>query len=360
MLIHHYVPFTSNVGDLFVRDGIHARLREQFPGAVIKELPANDPHRRSQKPVGLIGANLELTNAEAQLVIVGGSNMYEGPEWKLMTSVDAINAINVPLAFIGLGVGSVRGDRVRPLTEKSKAEIRASHKKAIGVAVRDQASVEFLEELGLQGTMTACPATFVGRNPMRIRKPKHVVVSAPPARFLPKWGHRGYFRSKVMISTFTKVLQSLSKQSVTWEVIAHDDRDIEFLMPMLEIFGKKPLYFGNDPAPFYEEFKKADVAVCYRLHMGISCLGWGVPFWLINFDLRTEAFRDTYGIGELSFDAFSLTDSRRLKRAVGSIKSFPSATERQKLEGMHGKREYYWSVTCAFYQGLVSRLGTVP
>ncbi len=99
MIIHHYVPFTSNVGDLFVRDGIHLRLHEQFRGATIIELPANDPHRRSRESVGLIGSNLARSNAEADLVIVGGSNMYEGPEWRFITSVDAIQALRPPLVF---------------------------------------------------------------------------------------------------------------------------------------------------------------------------------------------------------------------------------------------------------------------
>ncbi len=359
MIIHHYVPFTSNVGDLFVRDGIHLRLHEQFRGATIIELPANDPHRRSHEPVGLVGVNLARSNAEADLVIVGGSNLYEGPEWRFITSVDAVQALRPPLAFIGLGIGSVRGQRERPLSEKSLAEIRVSHERALGVAVRDTNTVEFLHGLGLSCRMTACPATFVGRKPMHLSPVRRVVVSAPPVRFLPKWGHKGYVRSALMRATFRDVLKSLAKQEIEFEVIAHDDRDVEYLGSLLSEFGQKPLYLGNDPRPYYEHFQKADFAICYRLHMAISCLGWGVPFSLVNFDLRTEAFRNTYDIGEITYDAFKIGAMRQLIRDMGDLKNLPNRKEKN-YRSLEQRRETFWTETNVFYSELAVKMNHLP
>lgn len=355
MVIHHYVPFTSNVGDLFVRDGIHLRLREHFPDARVLELPANDPHRRLQTPVGLEGANLERTNNSADLVVVGGSNMYEGPEWRFTTTVEAIKALRPPLAFIGLGIGSVRGRRTRPLSEKSLAEIRASHGRAAGVAVRDNTTSDFLRHLGLRSRMTACPATFVGREPMRLAPIRRVAVSAPPARFLPKWGHRGYARSTLMLATFKRVLHALAAQGLDFAVIAHDERDVAYLNLLLHEFGRKPLYFGNETRLYYEQFRAADFAICYRLHMAISCLGWGVPFHLVNFDLRTEAFRDTYGIGTITYDAFGLGAMRRLVRDVRALPQFPRGAE-EIYSALERRREEFWRETSAFYSELAARL----
>lgn len=355
MVIHHYVPFTLNVGDLFVRDGIHLCLREQFSGVRMVELPANDPQRRSKVPVGLTGANLERTNAEADLVVVGGSNLYEGPEWRFVTDLESIRALRPPMAFIGLGVGSVRGRKVRPLSNKSVAEIRASHERAIGVAVRDLNTVAWLASLGIKCQMTACPATFVGHQPMRFSPVRRVVVSAPPARFLPKWGHRGYVRSTLMVATFRRVLQILETRGLEFEVIAHDERDVDYLEPMLSKFGRKPLYFGNETQTYYEHFRAADLAICYRLHMAISCLGWGVPFYLINFDLRTEAFRDTYGIGAITYDAFGLGAMRRLALDVCALPSFPQGVA-PVFKAMEQRREEFRQASARFYADISLKL----
>ncbi len=350
-VIHHYVPFTTNVGDLFVRDGIHARLREHFPGAQIVEFKANDPGSRAEGPVGLLGENLERSNREAQLVVVGGSNMYEGPRWRFRTDVDSLNALKVPLAFIGLGVGSVRGDRERPLEEASIEQIRVSHQKALGVAVRDQPTVDFLSGLGLKSTMTACPATFVGGQTLKVNRPRKVVISAPPIRFLPKWGHKGYFGGRTMFGAFRKLLRSYEKQGLDWQVIAQDQKDLEYLESFMGEFGKAPVCFGNETQPYYEAFREADFAVCYRLHMAISCLGWGVPFALIHFDKRTSSFRDTYGAQAVTFDAFSSGDQYRFLKLVTDPQAMEQAAETH-FPGIMKRRDEFRSVTDSFYEGV--------
>lgn len=357
MVVHHYVPFTSNVGDLFVRDGIHQRLREVFPGVSIVELPANDPHKKSGVAVGLEGANLERTNAEADLVVVGGSNMYQGPDWRFNTSVAAIEQLKVPLAFIGLGVGSIRGKKARPLSERSRQEIQASHRKAIGVAVRDVDTVEFLKDLGVQATLTGCPATFIGHEPLKGGAPKRVLVSAPPERFLPKWGHKGYISGKIMESTFKQVLRTLIDSGVSFDVVAQDGQDMRYLPPFLEPFGKKPLYFGMETKAYLDLFRAADLVVCYRLHMAIASLGMGVPFLLVNFDQRTAAFRNTFHAQDATYDAFGFLDQRRLAGTVRGLGK-PDAVLQTAWEGAVRRRDELFGVTQKFYAGLASTLSS--
>lgn len=356
-VIHHYVPFTTNVGDLFVRDGIHARLRERFPGARIVELKANDPGSRATGPVGLLGENLELTNREAQLVVVGGSNMYEGPRWRFQTNVAALQQLRVPLAFIGLGVGSVRGSQERPLDAASLAEIRCSHERAIGVAVRDQPTADFLAGLGLACTMTACPATFVGQGTPRLGAVRRVVISAPPVRFLPKWGHRGFLSGTVMFVTFKRLLARLTRAGVAWEVIAQDEKDLGYLAELLTPLGRQARYFGGQTDAYYQQFQAADFAICYRLHMAISCVGWGVPFLLINFDRRTASFRDTFQAGALTFDAFSFRAQRRFLKTAAQADTLQRAGEAQ-FPAVLRQRDQFRSVTDSFYRRLADALAT--
>ena len=357
MVVHHYVPFTSNVGDLFVRDGIHQRLREVFPDVRIVELPANDPHRKSGVPVGLEGANLERTNAEADLVVVGGSNMYQGLDWRFNTSVAAIEQLRPPLAFIGLGVGSIRGRKARALSERSRQEIQASHRKAVGVAVRDVDTVAFLADLGVKATLTGCPATFIGHAPLKRAAPQRVLVSAPPERFLPKWGHKGFISGKIMESTFKQVLRSLTESGTSFDVVAQDAQDMRYLPPFLEPFGKQPLYFGMETTAYLDEFRAADLVVCYRLHMAIASLGMGVPFLLVNFDQRTAAFRNTFAAQAATFDAFGFLDQRRLARTVRTLGT-PDAALQAAWEGAVRRRDELREVTQKFYAGLPTLLPT--
>lgn len=357
MVVHHYVPFTSNVGDLFVRDGIHKRLRETFPGVQIEEFPANDPHKKSGRAVGLEGENLERTNAEADLVIVGGSNMYQGPDWRFVTSVEAIEKLEVPLAFIGLGVGSIRGKKARPISERSRHEIIASHRKAIGVAVRDVDTVEFLAGLGIEATLTGCPATFISHEPLKQGQPKRVLVSAPPERFLPKWGHKGYFSGKVMQSTFEQVLGTLKASGADFDVVAQDAQDMKYLPPFVSRFGKEPLYFGMETTKYLDLFREADLVVCYRLHMAIASLGMGVPFLLVNFDQRTAAFRNTFNAADATYDAFGFFAQRRLAGAVRQWQQ-PDAVLHGAWRKAISRRDELWNVTQSFYASLAQKLAS--
>ncbi len=357
MVVHHYVPFTSNVGDLFVRDGIHQRLAEVFPGVRIVEFPANDPHHKSGVPVGLEGVNLERSNAEADLVVVGGSNMYQGPDWRFSTSVEAIEALRPPLAFIGLGVGSIRGKKARPLSERSRQEIIASHRKATGVAVRDVDTVSFLKDLGIDATLTGCPATFIGHEPLKRTPPRRVLVSAPPERFLPKWGHKGYISGKIMQSTFEQVLRTLADSGTDFDVVSQDAQDMRYLPPFLARFGKTPLYFGMETKEYLDRFRAADLVICYRLHMAIASLGMGVPFLLVNFDQRTAAFRNTFLAEDATYDAFDFWAQRRLARVVRSLDA-PEAPLRAAWEKAIRRRDELWGTTQAFYAGLARAVGS--
>jgi polysaccharide pyruvyl transferase WcaK-like protein len=353
--IHHYRPFTSNIGDLFVRDGIHDKLRRCFPEARILEFAANAPDSKSSAEVGLKGINFEKTNAEADLVVVGGSNMYQGPDWRFKTTVENMKALKPPMVFIGLGVGSVRGSHAKAITAESLLEIQESHRKARGVAVRDDETRRFLQTLGLASKMTGCPATFVGNDPLRFGPIKRVVISAPPARFLPKLGRRGWLGNFIMLQTFKSLLSLLQRQSIYIQIIAHDAKDMDYLNGLLPCYGLKAICLAEDTRAFYEIVKKADLSICYRLHMAIAGFGFGTPFILLDFDLRTRAFSQTYGAQQLTYNPFHFADSRRFLRVFKKTEKLA-----EKLPALFGplvvKKQEYAERTEKFYNDLRNSL----
>ena len=87
--------------------------------------------------------------------------------------------------------------------------------------------------------------------------------------------------------------------------------------------------------------------------MAISCLGWGTPFALVNFDKRTAAFRETYAIDAMTFDAFSLRAQRRLRKAVGDAGAMERVATDLFTE-VPRRRDQFRETTNQFYQRLAA------
>ena len=67
---------TRDIGDHFVQRGIERMIREPIPGASLRLSGVNS--RGSDETYRLTSAIVALANREADLVIVGSSNRYEG------------------------------------------------------------------------------------------------------------------------------------------------------------------------------------------------------------------------------------------------------------------------------------------
>src|SRR5690242_14537700 len=115
MLVHHYFPLGSeNVGDHLVARAIRGAVRRHFGPAEFVDMPVNDRYRGTDRPIGLRGENLDHTNREADLVIVGGSNLLEPRKprrdpsggrrggWGVFTDVDSIHRLRPPLLLLGM------------------------------------------------------------------------------------------------------------------------------------------------------------------------------------------------------------------------------------------------------------------
>ena len=77
LTVHHYYPLgTDNVGDRLVAHAA-ANAGAHFGPAIFVDMPANDAYQGTDRSIGLTGANIDRSNAEADLVLVGGSNMLE-------------------------------------------------------------------------------------------------------------------------------------------------------------------------------------------------------------------------------------------------------------------------------------------
>jgi polysaccharide pyruvyl transferase WcaK-like protein len=290
MLIHHYYPQKLNVGDTFVRDGIHRLIAEHRPDARFVDFPVNEP-TPAGPPFGLIGPNLDRSNAEADLVVIGGSNLYQcrkTGQWGVTTDVQSINRLARPVMLIGLGAGSSFADRVRDCSPATAEEIRLLNRKAVGSSIRDCRTARFLDSLGVTGyRLTGCPATFVFDRPFAFNNHDTAAVSFPPVRFRRNWFM--FFRLMRTLRNYLAHLRSLGLRVV---LTCHNDKDVDlarrFAGDGIELFA------SNETKAFYDLYSRCRFVVGFRLHATIICLSLGTPFIPVGFDWRGVGFAETY------------------------------------------------------------------
>lgn len=314
MIIHHYYPYKTNIGDFFVVDGIRKLIREKLPESQFVDIPVNKP--RGKKCFGLLCTNLDYSNSEADLILIGGSNLYEcrkNGAWGVTTDLDSIRKIRKPVVMIGIGSGSSFRRKVRSCSDQSKEEICLLNKIAIGSSVRDLGSGDFLCSLGLRNyTVTGCPSTFLFDNSFAFKDSDIVAISFPPARF--KKHRFMYFRLMSAIRKYIDYCTQIGLQPI---LSCHDARDIEFA----ESFQKKAvrLFHSEKTSDYYELYGMAKLVVGFRLHATIISLSLGVPFIPVNFDMRGISFSETYDSLKWSIDGTKFNLCERLVRSTKDI-----------------------------------------
>ena len=299
MIVHHYYPQRLNIGDSFVRDGIHKLISACRADVEFVDFPVNRP-RRPGRAFGLAGENLDRSNAEADLLVVGGSNLYQcrkSGEWGVATDVESIRKLAKPLMLIGLGSGSSFMRTVRGCSEKSAAEIRLLNEVAVGSSVRDVRAGQFLDALGVTGyTLTGCPATFVFDRPFAFNGSELVVVSFPPERFRRR--RLMFFR---LMRTLRGYIEYCHGLGLKVALACHDQKDVPLARRLADRGAE--VFYSEDTKDYYELYGRCRLGVGFRLHGSIICLSLGIPFIPLYFDMRGIAFARTYGSQQWTIDA---------------------------------------------------------
>src|SRR6266576_4820222 len=126
MRIHHFYPRTRNLGDHFVQIGIARMIREIVPAAVFE---LRDVNSRGLENIdyGLTQSAVARANREADLIIVGGSNLYEGAlgwPWGVHLDLEALKKLRVPLLLLGVGTGSSFESPIHRPSARARREIK--------------------------------------------------------------------------------------------------------------------------------------------------------------------------------------------------------------------------------------------
>ncbi len=300
MIVHHYYPHTGNIGDHFIADAIRRLVSHHRPGAQIIPFPVNRHRRDERQPFGLQGENLDRTNEDAGLVIIGGSNLYEfnrHGRWGVATDVDSLRRLRVPVLLLGIGHGSRRRDDVRPGSRESLAEIRLLNEQAVGSSVRDTITLEFLHRMKIdKPVLTGCPATFLFDQTLVFNEHPQAAIAMPPARF-----RKDRLRFFCIVRAIRKYIRYCRDRSLSPVLACHTSEDAD-LVGKLRFAGAE-VFCSDRTEDYYALYRQSRMVMAFRLHAAIISLSLGTPFVPVNFDQRGQGFVETYESEDWAIDA---------------------------------------------------------
>lgn len=305
MRIHHFYPRTNNIGDHFVQRGIERMVRRVRPEATVELFDVNG---RGQAGVdyGLTHRAVERANNEADFIIVGGSNLYEGNyrwHWGIHLETGALEKLRIPLLLLGIGSGSNFNSPLHRPSKRAKHEIRIINDYARLSGVRDVITLEWLHRLGVaKAQLTGDPATFIFNEPARRKHDGHVLIALPPRRF---WSSKRQFwtvrlRGRPMFRALVSLAKTLLAEGERVIVICNDPSDLSIAKSLFA--GVLSVVCPQTPEDYFYLLSASRAVVSGRLHTAIAAFSLGLPFVLLNVDQRTDGFIKTYQLERWSIE----------------------------------------------------------
>lgn len=307
MRIHHFYPKTHNIGDHFVQRGIERMIREIVPHATFDLFNVNS-RGEDKTGYGLTRETVARANREANLVIVGGSNLYEGSyrwPWGVHLEAGALDDLRVPLFLIGMGTGSGFLSRPHKPSTRAKREIRLLNDRAAFSGARDVLTRDWLHQLGIsKAELMGDPATFIFNRAARSGGDNggHILITSPPLRF---WAGRNRFwqvrrHGRAMFRATVSLARTLHARGHEVVVACNDPADVNLTR---QLFGEEfagGVTCPQSPEEYFQLLSGSRAVVTGRLHTAVVSFSLGVPFLLIDADQRARGFVETYQLDDWS------------------------------------------------------------
>ena len=253
---------------------------------------------RAQADYGLTLAAVERANDKADLIIVGGSNLYEGNyrwRWGVHLEAGALEKLRVPLLLLGIGSGSNFNSPLHQPSKQALKEIRLINDYAKLSGARDVVTLNWLHQLGVtKAQLTGDPATFIFNDPRR-KQDGHILIVMPPRRF---WSSkRQFWKVRVHGRAMFRGLVSLAKT-----LLAAGERVLVVCNDPADLPIAKSLFAGvvasvvcpETPEDYFSLLSASRAVISGRLHTAVVAFSLGLPFVLLNVDQRTDGFIKTY------------------------------------------------------------------
>jgi len=300
MRIHHFYPRTPNIGDHFVQRGIEVMVRSIVPDASFQLLDINS-RGEDKIDYGLTQSAIERANREAALIIIGGSNLYEGSyrwPWGVHLEIDALKKLQVPVFLLGVGTGSAFVSPLHKPSTRAKREIKLLNDYATISGARDVVTFEWMQQLGIsKAKLMGDPATFIFNRPLqRNNQDGHILITMPARRF---WTSKHQFwnvhvRGRSMFNGMVALTQRLREQGNEVVLACNDPLDLPLAQTLFERWLPGQVVCPETPEEYFALLSTSRAVVAGRLHTAVVAFSLGIPFILMDLDQRTHGFVQTY------------------------------------------------------------------
>jgi len=306
MRIHHFYPRTNNIGDHFVQRGIEAMVRRIRPDATFELFDVNS-RGIDKVEYGLTHRAVDRANSEADAIIVGGSNLYEGSyrwPWGVHLEPGALEKLRVSLLLLGIGSGSDFGAPLHRASKQAKKEIKLLNDHARLSGARDVITLDWLHGLGItKAKLTGDPATFIFDELHRKNRIGHFLIAMPPQRF---WSGRHQFwnvrtRGRAMFKALVSLVKTLLKEGEDVVVACNDPHDLPQAKSLFDGI-LRDVVCPRTPEEYFQLLSTSRAVVSGRLHTAVVAFSLAVPFVLLNVDQRSEGFIKTYQLESCSLE----------------------------------------------------------
>ncbi len=275
--------------------------------------------------VGLTEFAIERANTEADLIIVGGSNLYEGSyrwPWGVHLDVNALHRLRVPLFLLGIGSGSGFASQLHQPSAKAKREIKLLNDCAAFSGARDVITFEWLQRLGVsKAKMMGDPAAFIFNRPLANNSNGHILITVPPRRF---WSSKRQFwsvhtRGRAMFRSLVSLARTLVADGHKLIVACNDPIDTPLAKSLFAELLPDGVVCPKTPEEYFEILSRSRAVVSGRLHTAVAAFSLGIPFILLDCDQRTHGFIKTHELEAWSIAASLTNLEARLQEKMGEL-----------------------------------------
>jgi polysaccharide pyruvyl transferase WcaK-like protein len=302
-------------------------VRRIVPDATFQLLNVNS-RGEDKTDYGLTRSAIERANREASLIIVGGSNLYEGSyrwRWGVHLDIDALKNLQVPLFLVGIGTGSAFVSPLHKPSTRAKREIKLLNDYATFSGARDVLTFEWLHQLGIsKAKLMGDPATFIfNQSLQRHNQNGHILITMPPRRF---WTSKHQFwsvhlRGRAMFNGLAALAQKLRGKGYEVVVACNDPVDLPLAQTLFERWLPGQVVCPETPEDYFLLLSRSRAVVAGRLHTAVVAFSLGIPFILMDLDQRTHGFVQTYQLERWTVIPAWRNFEARLKEQTDSLLS---------------------------------------
>ncbi|HEY5315150.1 MAG TPA: polysaccharide pyruvyl transferase family protein [Pirellulales bacterium] len=327
LVVHHYYPLGSgNIGDHLVARALRASFAKYFGPADFVDMPVNDCYRAGDRTIGLRDDNLDRSNAEADVVLIGGSNLLEPrkqhhfaasgsdaqPDWGVFTGLASIQRLRPPVLLAGMGTGSSFGKGIRRYSPRAREEIRLLHARSVASAVRDETTATRLAQIGVHTECVGCPVTFFTDRAITAGDPQQpLIVSFPPSRIVRRFGGQRFMRQAMSYIEWLRVA------GVRVVVTVHEAADLDTVHDWVP--QGTELFYSRDVDELVARYENCRGVIGFRLHAALLGLGLGKPVIMVGVDWRSLAAIQTLGLQYYSIRAFRWAQFLKLRQLTDML-----------------------------------------